>query len=288
MIWACNTHAEEDELTDDQARQQCFQGKTIYCLALGIKEEKSGHQERALELYRTACKKHPTPGHLRACTPLLSLAWKMNRLDEEVAPLEARCNRGRGDDITCYYLGREYLKLPDLQKGDFYLKNLCHKGFRPPDPHDYGPCYHLANGYVQTGQWSEARELFQFDCKNHSKTGQPSCGALKELNEREKIHRELSQKGVRASEPVEDILLFLVLISVLNLWIWFKGGRWGLKYLGLVAPLVIWVSTLVWVYWPEKPELPISQWVVIYFILLQVSSMAVLAILKLRTTHDSR
>ena len=109
LIWAGCAYAAEDELNDDQARQQCFQGQTIYCLALGIKEEKAGHRERALELYRTACRKHSTPGHLRACTPLLNLAWKMELLSEEVAPLEPRCKDG--NSTTCFYLGKEYLKL---------------------------------------------------------------------------------------------------------------------------------------------------------------------------------
>ena len=281
LLWAGCAYADEKEMNDDQARQQCFKGKTIYCLALGIKEEKAGYQERALELFRIACKKHPTPGHLRACTPLLSLAWKMNRLDEEVAPLEARCSGGRGDDITCFYLGKEYLKLPNVRRGNFYLEILCHKGFRPPDPHDYGPCYHLAKGYEHAGQWYEAGELFQFDCENHSEHGQPSCEALKSLAKIEKVHSEWAQKGIRASYPVERVLFFVVFLSVLNIWIWFKGGRWGLKYLSLAAPLVIWGSALTWVYWPEKPEFPASQWAVIYFSLLQVSGMAIFAFRKL-------
>jgi len=285
LIWVCSAYAEEKELSDDQARQQCFKGKTIYCIALGIKEEKSGYQERALELYRIACKTHPSPGHLRACTPLLNLAWKMNRLNEEAAPLEARCNEGRGDEVTCFYLGKEYLKMGLMGKADERLKNLCNEGFHPPDPHDYGPCYHLAKGYERAGQWYEARELFQFDCENHSKYGQPSCAAFNELGERERIHRELAQKGIRGSDPVEGVLFFVVIMSLLNTWIWFKGGRWGLKYLSLVAPLLVWGSALTWVYWPDKPEFPASQWVVIYFSLLQVSGMAIFAFRKLQKTH---
>ena len=94
-----------EELDADQARRKCFQGKTIYCLALGMAEEKAGHPERALEVYRSACKKHRTPGHLRACTPLLNLARQMDRLDAEAAPLEARCRQGH--PVTCFYLGQE-------------------------------------------------------------------------------------------------------------------------------------------------------------------------------------
>ena len=254
LIWACCAYAGEDELTDDQARQQCFQGKTIYCLALGIKEEKAGHQERALELYRTACKKYSTPGHLRACTPLLSLAWKMKRLNEEVAPLETLCKKG--NSTTCFYLGKEYLKLVEMEDAVRHLKPLCRSHFRSPTSDDHGPCYHLAKGYEQTGQWNQARELFHFDCETNSQHAQPSCKALEELTEMENTHRELAQKGIRISDPIEDVLLFLVLISVLNVWIWFKGGRQGLRYLSLAAPLVVWGSALVWVYWPEKPEFP--------------------------------
>ncbi|MDH3257811.1 MAG: hypothetical protein OEM27_09345 [Nitrospinota bacterium] len=285
LIWICGAYADEGELNDDQARQQCFKGKTIYCLALGIKEEKAGYQERALELYRTACRKHPTPGHLRACTPLLNLAWKMNRLNEEVAPLEARCKEEKSS--TCFYLGQEYLKLVELEAAARLLEPLCRNHFRPPDPANYGPCYHLAKGFEHTGQWSRARELFQFDCENHAEKGQPSCASLKELAEMERIHRELAQKGIRGFDPVEGVLLFVVVMSVLNVWIWFKGGRGGLKYLSLAAPLLVWGTALAWVYWPEKPDFPASQWAVIYFALLQVSGMAVFAFSKLKATHVS-
>ncbi|MCG8556316.1 MAG: hypothetical protein MJD61_13650, partial [Proteobacteria bacterium] len=286
LVSVCCTYADEKELSDNQARQQCFKGKTIYCLALGIKEEKSGRQERALELYRTACRKHPSPGHLRACTPLLNLAWKMNRLDEEAAPLETRCREEK--PAICFYLGQEYLKLVEMEKAARHLEPLCRNHFRPPDPANYGPCYHLAKGYEQAGKWYRARELFQFDCESHPEKGQPSCVALKELAEMEKVHQELAQKGIRSADPVEGVLFFVVFISVLNMWIWLKGGRWGLKYLSLGAPLLVWGSALTWVYWPEKPEFPASQWIVIYFALLQVSGMAIFAFRKLQSTHISR
>ena len=286
MIWVCCAYADEEELNDDQARQQCFKGKIIYCIALGIKEENAGYRERALELYRTACKKHRTPGHLRACTPLLSLALKMDRLDEEAAPLEARCKEEKS--ITCFYLGQEYLKLVKMEKAARHLEPLCRNHFRPPDPANYGPCYHLAKGYERAGQWYEARELFQFDCESHVEKGQPSCRALNELAEMEKVHRDLAQKGIRGFDPVESVMLFVVFMSVLNVWIWFKGGRWGLKYMSLAAPLVVWGSALTWVYWPDKPEFPVSQWAVIYFALLQVSGMAIFAFRKLQATDVSR
>jgi tetratricopeptide (TPR) repeat protein len=278
--------AEEKELTDDQARQQCFKGKAIYCLALGIKEEKAGHQERALELYRTACKKHPTPGHLRACTPLLELAWKMNRLDEESVPLETRCQED--DPITCFYLGQEYLKLVEMEKAFRHLEPLCRSHFRPPDSANYGPCYHLAKGYEQAAQWNRAMELFQFDCENHAEKGQPSCVAMKELVEMERVHRQVRQKRIRSFDPVEAVLLFVVFMSVLNVWIWFKGGKWGLKYLVWVAPAMVWGSAITWVYWPEKPEYPLSQWVVLFFASLLVTGMAVFAYRALYPSNISR
>ena len=278
--------AADEYTTDDQARQQCFKGKSIYCIALGIKEEKAGHQERALELYRTACKNHITPGHLRACTPLLSLAWKMNRLDEEVEPLRARCRKG--DNVTCFYLGQEYLKMANMERTDRYLGSLCDMQFRPPDPANYGPCYHLAKGYEQAGQWNRARELFQFDCERNAEHGRYSCAALKELAEMEKVHRELAQKGIRGFDPVESILLFIVFMSVLHVWIWFKGGRGGLKYLSLAAPVVIGGATLTWVYWPDKPEYPASQWVVLFFAFQLVTGMAVFAYRALYPPNISR
>ena len=277
--------AEEQELSDDQARQQCFQGKIIYCLALGIKEEKKGYQERALELYRIACHKYSSHGHLRACTPLLNLASKMGRLDKEIEPLQTRCRQG--NPVTCFYLGKEYLKMTDVNQAEQHLGNLCSKGYLPPDPEDYGPCYHLAKGFEQAGQWYRARELFEFDCKNHGEKGQPSCAALKTLGEMERVHREWAQKGIRGVDPIEGVLFFVVLMSLLNAGIWFKGGTRGLKYLSLGAPLVIWGSVLIWVYWPGKSEYPASQWAVVYFALLQVSGMAVFAFRKLRG-QDSR
>jgi len=266
---------EEKELTDDQARQQCFKGKVIYCIALGIKEERAGNQERALELYRTACKKHPTPGHLRACTPLLGLAWKMNRLDKEAVPLETRCKQD--DPITCFYLGQEYLKLVEMEHASRLLEPLCRNHFRPPDPANYGPCYHLAKGYEQAGQWSRALALFQFDCENHPEKGQPSCVALNELVEMERVHRELGQKGIRSFDPAEAVLLFVVFMSVLNVWIWFKGGRWGLKYLVWVAPTLVWGGAVTWIYWPDKPEYPPNQWAVLFFVFLLVTGVATCA-----------
>ena len=267
--------ADEEVLNDDQARQQCFKGKAIYCIALGIKEEKEGRPERALELYRTACKKHPTPGHLRACTPLLGLAWKMKRLDQEAASLETRCQES--EPITCFYLGQEYLKLVEMEKASRHLEPLCRNHFRPPDPANYGPCYHMAKGYEQAGQWYEARELFQYDCENHPDKGQPSCAALKELVEIEKIHRQLAQKGIRGFDPIEALLLFIVFMSILNICILFKGRRWGLKYLSLAAPVIIWSAILTWVYWPDKPTYPASQWAVLFFAFLLVTGIAALA-----------
>ena len=93
----------------------------------------------------------------------------------------------------------------------------------------------------------------------------------------EKVHRELGQKGIRGFDPVEAVLLFVVFMSVLNVWIWFKGGRWGLKYLILAAPVVMGGATLTWVYWPDKPEYPASQWAVLFFAFLLVTGMAVFA-----------
>ncbi len=286
FIWVCCAYADEETLNDDQARQQCFKGKTIYCLALGIKEEKAGHRERALELFRFACKNHPTPGHLRACTPLLSLARKMNRLDEEAAPLETRCKEEK--PITCSYLGKEYLKLVEMEEAARHLEPLCRSRFRPPDSDDYGACYHLAKGFKQAGQWSQAREFFQFDCESDAGNAQPSCVALKELAEMEQIHRQLAQKGIRSFDPVESVLLFVVFMSVLNVWIWFKGGRWGLKYLSLMAPLVVGGGAMIWVFWPEKPEYPFSQWVVLFFAFLLVTGVAVFAYRALHSPNVSR
>ena len=271
--------AEPEGLDSDQARQQCFKGQTIYCLALGISEERAGQQERALELYRTGCVKHPTPGHLRACTPLLNLAWKMNRLDEEVAPLENKCKEGSA--ITCYYLGKEYLKITQMDRAIRHLDPLCRKQYQPPVTDDFGPCYHLAKAFEQTGHWNRAKQLYQLGCEAHIQTAQPNCEALKELVDMEKVHRELAQKEIRKFYPGKPVLLFVVLMSFLHVGIWFKGGRVGIRYLNWLAPIVIMGGALAWTLWPEKPAYPPSQWVVIFFTLLQAMGMAVFAYRKM-------
>ena len=268
-------YADEEKLDTDQARRECFQGSTIYCLALGMAEEKAGHPERALEVYRSACKKHHTPGHLRACTPLLNLARQMDRLEAEAAPLEARCQEGH--TVTCFYLGKEYLKITEIEKAARHLAPLCRNGFHPPGSEDYGPCYHLAKGFEQTGQWHRARELFQLDCDPTTGPPQPACLALRELAELETAHNHLRQQGIRKLNSVEGVLLFVVLMSGLHIGIWFKGGTGGLKYLSRWAPLVIWSGAMAWIYWPGKPEYPPNQWAVIFFALLLAMGMAVFA-----------
>ncbi|MCZ6513861.1 MAG: hypothetical protein O6857_08040 [Nitrospinae bacterium] len=278
-------YAVEEQLDTDQARRECFQGKTIYCLALGMAEEKAGHPERALEVYRSACKNHRTPGHLRACTPLLNLARQMDRLEAEAAPLEARCQEGHTD--TCFYLGKEYLKIAEIKQAARHLTPLCRNGFRPPDPEDYGSCYHLAKGFEQTGQWHRARELYQLDCDSTAGPQQPACLALRELAELETAHSHMRQQGIRNLNSVEAVLLFVVLMSCLHIGVWFKGGTWGLKYLSRWAPLVIWSGAMAWIYWPGKPEYPANQWAVIFFVLLLAMGMAVFAHRNLQASPTS-
>ena len=83
--------------------------------------------------------------------------------------------------------------------------------------------------------------------------------------------------GLVVVVPVESVLLFVVFMSVLNVWIWFKGGRWGLKYLVWVAPVVVWSGAITWVYWPDKLEYPSSQWAVLFFAFLLVTGVAAFA-----------
>lgn len=281
-----SSRADGEELDTDQARRECFQGKTIYCLALGLAEERAGHAERALELYRTACRKHPTPGHLRACSPLLTLSKILGRLEEEAAPLEERCSKGH--TRTCYYLGREYLNIGEIGLAAHHLEPLCRTGFRSPSEDDYGPCYHLAKGYEDAGQWDRAREGYQFDCEHNPADPAPGCLALKELEKMENVHRQLGQQGIRPFDKSEVVLLLLVVMSVVNAVIGYRGGRWGLIWSIYIAPVLIWGGALTWIYWPEKPEFPSNHWVVICFVLFLVTGMALLALRRqhLKPPHD--
>jgi hypothetical protein len=267
--------AEEEELNHDQARRECFKGKTIYCLALGMAEERAGHRKRALELYRIACKKYPSPGHLRACSPLLTLSRAMGRLEEEAAPLEQRCREGH--TLTCYYLGREYLKITEINMAARHLGPLCRNGFRPPSEDDYGPCYHLGKGYEHAGDWNRAREVYELDCRRPGGES-PGCRALVKLAETEKAHRQMAQTGIRKFDPVEGVLLFVVFMSILHAAMGLHGGRPGMKYLSLGAPLIIGAGVMAWIYWPDKPEYPANQWAVMGFALLEAMGLAVWAL----------
>ena len=269
----------------DKARRECFKGQTIYCIALGLAEERSGRHERALELYRLACKNHPTPGHLRACTPLLTLARQMGRLEEESEPLEARCREG--NTITCFYLGKEYLKLTDMQNASRHLEPLCRNQFKPPDPDDYGSCYHLAKGYEQTGQWNEARKFYELDCGPDETAGEPSCLALGELAKLEQAHSRIRQQGIRQWMAAEGLMLFLVVMSLVNVGFWLKGSRVLLRFLMIPGPVIVWSVFLVWMYWSGKPQYPITQWAVMGFALLLASGLALLSWLKLQLPPSS-
>lgn len=286
LSWATLAQADEKVLNNDLARQECFKGQTIYCLALGMAEERTGHQERALELYRSACKNHSTPGHLRACAPLLALARQMNRLDQEAAPLEARCREG--NTVTCFYLGKVYLNISELERASRHLEPLCRSRFEPPGADDYGSCYHLAKGFEQAGQWSRARKFFELDCDPDTSQEQPNCLALTELADLEKAHSRLRQKGISSLRLLEAVLLFVVLMSCLHVWIWVKGGRPGMKYLSRLAPVIIWGGSLAWIFWPGKPAYPSNQWAVIFFVLLLAMGMAGGAYLNLRASKVTR
>lgn len=275
--------AGEEELDSDQARKECFEGKIAYCLALGLAEERAGNTEQALNLYRSACQSHVTPGHLRACSPLLTLARKIDRLEHEAAPLEQRCRKGH--TLTCYYLGREYLNVAEIEHAARHLEPLCRSGFRAPSQDDYGPCYHLAKGYENTGQWNHAREGYQFDCEHNPVQPAPGCLALKKLTHMESVHRKLAQTGLRSIDLSEMVLLWVVVMSFAHVGLWFMGGRWGWIYLCYGAPPLIWGGVLSWLYWPGKPEFPANQWPVIFCALILTVGSAVLAF---RQLHDNR
>ncbi|MFQ5482694.1 MAG: hypothetical protein ACE5ER_08040 [Nitrospinaceae bacterium] len=273
-------------MDEKAAGKKCAQGVTLYCLALGMQEVKQGRRREALEHYRQACERHPTVGHLRACTPLLSLAREMRRLPEAAGPLEKKC--ADGDLLVCFHLGKEYLKINEPERAYSNLQPLCRQGYRPPDSLDYGPCYHLAKGLQAWKQWNRARKLADLDCRRDPRGSHPSCGLLRTL---QTLQAEDERKGwarLRPPDPAEGVLLVLAAISLLGAGVWLRGRRGGMQYLRLEAPLL---AGLVWIAWETFPKSyaygPMAG-VVVFFCLFNVGGTALLAHQKIREQSSRR
>ncbi len=254
--------ADEKNLDTENAREECIKGATVFCLAIGIAEEQSGNQEKALEYFRLACNNHPTLGHLRACAPLLSLAKDMGRLKEEALPLERICAEGK--KITCFYLGKEYLKVNHIELAKKHLEPLCRSGYRPPDSDDYGPCYHLGKGFERIHDWDFAEQLYDYDCNRDRIQGKPSCEALNFLSDLINRTRKATWDRIRNFEPVEGILFILVAIPLLGMVFWWIGDQWGIRFVKFHAPGLVIVCWVVWEILPKESNYHPGDWILIF------------------------
>jgi len=277
-VWA---GGEVDEVEADRA---CRQGLTIYCLALGMAEERTGQKEKAWVHYQLACENHVTPGHLRACTPLLSLSRELGRLAEAAVPLEKRCREG--DQITCFYLGKEYLKILEYGRAASHLEPLCRQDFRPPDPGDYGPCYHLAKGMESGEAWSRARELYQFDCERDPERGAPSCAALEALAILQKKMVKQSWSRIRKLEGMEVLILFLVSVPIAGTILWFRGKPYGRWFLRWPAPALVLFFWGLWEFLPKRNQYHPADWILIGVCLFWTLGLAFLALWKNKKTEE--
>ncbi len=239
----------------DSSRSKCAEGQTIHCLALGMEAEKSGDSGTALLYYRKACKSHSVAGGLRACTPLLSLANSLGRLDSEARFLEEKCEHGNA--VTCYHLGKEYLKVRKYAEALQHLEPLCRQGFKPTDSHDLGPCFHLARSFHARKIYQEARTFYQLDCGVDIERVHPSCESLRNINLIFALTPEATVSR-RTQVSVEDWAFYLLaLIPALGVLIWFFCRSFGIWYLRWVSPLLFVAVGLTWfLYLNTGPVVP--------------------------------
>ena len=243
LSWCCVALA-EDSIEFPVYRNQCLKGMTIYCLAVGIKERKVGNLERALEYFRLACDTHALVGRLRSCTPYLSLAMELGRLDSAAKSLENRC--AGGDLNICFYLSKEFLKISAHKRARSILESLCKERFRPEDSEDYGPCYHLGESYLRTKNLSRAKAIFNFDCRKDPELGLPSCRRHEELTRQQKVSALM---GWRPSENLLVLIVFLPLIQ----WLFFQNSSLiARSFVRFGGPGLVLISWMVWEFWSKS------------------------------------
>ena len=232
-----------EEPVDLEAYQkECDRGMTIYCIAAGMEEQKSGNLEIALQYYRSACESHSSQGNLRACTPYLSLASQMDRLDQVSAKLEASCSEG--DDVTCFYLAKEYFKIAEYHRGFVHLERLCRENFKSPDALDYGPCYHLGANLKKIKELNRAQNIFSFDCERDPVFAKPSCDQLEAVNLL--IQEELNTAKVSEFKTIELAALGMVVVPLMGLAFLRSQRKVVLKMLEIPVPGL---TILCWALW---------------------------------------
>lgn len=241
-------------------KTECSQGMTIYCLAAGMEEQKSGNLESALAFYRSACESHSSQGSLRACTPYLSLASQMDRLDQVSAGLEALCSTG--DDVICFYLAKEYFKIAEYHRGFVHLERLCRDNFQSPDELDYGPCYHLGINLKKIRDLKRAQKIFNFDCERDPVVAKPSCDQVEVV---ELMIQEAQTPGdpkAKEFEAIELAALGMVLAPLLGLVGLRSQRKVILKILQIPVPAL---TILCWALWEPYARRELTLRIDVYF-----------------------
>lgn len=228
----------------DSYRKECVNGKTIYCIAIGMEEQKSGNLEAAIKHYQSACESHLSRGHLRACTPFLSLARQMDRLDKASAGLEALCKSG--DDVVCFYLAKEYFKITEYHRGFVHLERLCRDDFKPPDKADYGPCYHLGDNLKKIGEMKRARKIFNFDCDRDPLAAKPSCDQAEAVRLLIRQGQVNGGKNVKQIEMIEALALGGVALPFLGLILLKNGRKFALTLSRIPVPALTFFCWALW------------------------------------------
>jgi tetratricopeptide (TPR) repeat protein len=253
-------------------RRECSQGMTIYCLAAGMEEQKSGNLESALKFYKSACENHSSRGHLRACTPFLSLASQMQRLGEASSGLEALCREG--DDVICFYLAKEYFKIAEYHRGFVHLERLCRENFQSPDALDYGPCYHLGMTLKKIDELGRAEKVFSFDCSRDPVVAQPSCDQAEAVKFRIQQGASPGGQQVKALKAIELAALGVAAVPLMGLVLLRIGRKTALKILRIPVPLV---TLFCWVLWEPYAERELDLRTDLFFIVPAVTLALLLA-----------
>lgn len=232
----------EEPVDLETYRKKCSEGVTIYCLSAGIEEQKSGNLEIALQYYRSACESHSSQGNLRACTPYLSLASQMDRLDQVSAGFEASCSEG--NDVICFYLAKEYFKIAEYHRGFVHLERLCQEHFIPPDALDYGPCYHLGTNLKKIRDLKRAQKIFSFDCERDPASAKPSCDQLEAVNLL--IQEEINTPKISEFKTVEWAAMGMVVVPLLGLAFLRIQRKTVFKFLRVSVPVL---TVFCWALW---------------------------------------
>jgi len=249
----------EEPIDMEAYKKECSQGMTIYCLAAGMEEQKSGNLESALAFYRSACESHSSQGNLRACTPYLSLASQMDRLDQVSSGLEALCSEG--DDVICFYLAKEYFKIAEYQRGFVHLERLCRENFKSPDELDYGPCYHLGTNLKKIKDLKRAQKIFNFDCDRDSVSAKPSCDQVEVVNLL--IQEDLNTPKVTEFKTIELAALGMVVVPLLGLVFLRSQRKTVFKVLRISVPVL---SVFCWALWEPYARLEFAFRADLFFI----------------------